>query len=161
MVGARGFEPPTPGPPDRCANRTALRSVARHFDGYCRGRQVLSRTLPWENNTFLFRSGACGLGALTGFSRFLLPVGFLRFFCLSGFVRFGGLGCFACLMCAVRLGGRLRRAHRLRKRRINAVFHNVASLENDDAPRRDRHDLAGLRVSAYTFRLFTKSKGTE
>ena len=28
MVGARGFEPPTPGPPDRCANRAALRSVA-------------------------------------------------------------------------------------------------------------------------------------
>ena len=26
MVGARGFEPPTPGPPDQCANRTAPRS---------------------------------------------------------------------------------------------------------------------------------------
>ncbi len=25
MVGARGFEPPTPGPPDQCANQTALR----------------------------------------------------------------------------------------------------------------------------------------
>ena len=26
MVGARGFEPPTPCPPDKCANRAALRS---------------------------------------------------------------------------------------------------------------------------------------
>ena len=26
MVGARGFEPPTPGPPDQCANQAALRS---------------------------------------------------------------------------------------------------------------------------------------
>jgi hypothetical protein len=25
MVGARGFEPPTPSPPDWCANRAALR----------------------------------------------------------------------------------------------------------------------------------------
>ena len=24
-VGARGFEPPTTGPPDQCANQTALR----------------------------------------------------------------------------------------------------------------------------------------
>ena len=27
MVGARGFEPPTPGPPDQCANQAALRPV--------------------------------------------------------------------------------------------------------------------------------------
>ena len=28
MVGARGFEPPTPGPPDQCANQAALRPDA-------------------------------------------------------------------------------------------------------------------------------------
>src|SRR6201995_4044976 len=28
LVGARGFEPPTPSPPDWCANRAALRSAA-------------------------------------------------------------------------------------------------------------------------------------
>lgn len=29
MVGAAGFEPATPGPPDRCANRAAPRSDFR------------------------------------------------------------------------------------------------------------------------------------
>ena len=29
LVGARGFEPPTPSPPDWCANQTALRSDHR------------------------------------------------------------------------------------------------------------------------------------
>ncbi len=31
MVGARGFEPPTPSPPDWCANQAALRSAKRLF----------------------------------------------------------------------------------------------------------------------------------
>ena len=33
MVGARGFEPPTPCPPDKCANRAALRSDASAYRG--------------------------------------------------------------------------------------------------------------------------------
>src|SRR5690242_7868525 len=45
MVGAGRFELPTPGPPDRCANRAALRSEAKPFEqiGYtrsgCRNKQ--------------------------------------------------------------------------------------------------------------------------
>ena len=31
LVGARGFEPPTPSPPDWCANQAALRSVLDVF----------------------------------------------------------------------------------------------------------------------------------
>ena len=30
LVGAGRFELPTPGPPDRCANRAALRSASRN-----------------------------------------------------------------------------------------------------------------------------------
>lgn len=33
MVGARGFEPPTPCPPDKCANRAALRSDGSAYSG--------------------------------------------------------------------------------------------------------------------------------
>src|SRR5271165_961164 len=55
MVGAMRFELTTPGPPDRCANRAALRSVLRHSDCYCRGRQGLLAA-PGRRGALLLRN---------------------------------------------------------------------------------------------------------
>jgi hypothetical protein len=45
MVGARGFEPPTPCPPDKCANRAALRSDGSAYRVGLRRMQCAFRTL--------------------------------------------------------------------------------------------------------------------
>ena len=48
MVGARGFEPPTPCPPDKCANRAALRSDGSAYRAHGAAMQ----------------RGNCGIGTL-------------------------------------------------------------------------------------------------
>ena len=41
-VGLRGFEPPTPGPPDQCANQTAPQpATTSRYRGYATDPQLL------------------------------------------------------------------------------------------------------------------------
>ena len=67
LVGARGFEPPTPSPPDWCANQAALRSAISSpgpgglAAGITTGRWMRSRSLGWRWCT------PCGLRASTRF----------------------------------------------------------------------------------------------
>ena len=49
----------------------------------------------------------------------------------------------------------------LRKRRVDAVFHNIARLEDDDLPRRDRHDLPCLGIPAHPLRFLAQAEGAE
>ena len=61
MVGARGFEPPTPGPPDQCANQAALRPVPKTK---C---QMQKSKYQLKSHADLFQIKKAGINASKGF----------------------------------------------------------------------------------------------
>jgi hypothetical protein len=66
LVGAAGFEPATPSPPDWCANRAALRSEHRGPDGPGFKAKLLEHE--GENIAFSGRVFRVGLGGKVDFA---------------------------------------------------------------------------------------------
>ena len=65
-----------------------------------------------------------------------------------------------CLFCGRALFFRWR-WRRLRKSGIDPIFHDVTSLEDDNAARRNGDDLTRLGISSYALGLLTEPEGAE